>query len=65
MTHKDYESTGFACLVGKIPKTPKLSPMADNAITQGDIEGLGSLVYICGMMAKVKLVVRGEKSTYF
>ena len=37
----------FACVVGKIPKTPKLSPMADDAITQGGIGGLGSLVYIC------------------
>ena len=31
----------------KTPKTPKLSPMADDIITQGSI-GLGSLVYICG-----------------
>ena len=29
------------------PKTPKLSPMADDSITQGSIGGLGSLVYIC------------------
>ena len=38
----------FACVVGKNQKTPKLSPMADDAITRGGIGGLGSLVYICG-----------------
>ena len=38
----------FACVVGKNPKTPKLSPMTDNAITRGGIGGLESLVYICG-----------------
>ena len=36
----------FACVVGK-KKTPNLSPMADDAITQGDIGGLASPVYIC------------------
>ena len=30
------------------PKTPKLSFMADAAITRGGIGGVGSLVYICG-----------------
>ena len=34
------------CVVGKNPKTPNLSPMADDAITWGGIGGLGSLVYI-------------------
>ena len=38
MVHKDGGSIGFvfvfACMVGKKLKTPKLSPMADNAITQ-------------------------------
>ena len=29
-------------------KTPKLSPMADNAIIRGGIGSLGSLVYIYG-----------------
>ena len=38
----------FACVVGKDLKTPKLSPMAGNSITQGVIGGLGFLVYICG-----------------
>ena len=36
----------FACVVGKNPKTPKLSPVADNAIARGGI-GLGSLLNIC------------------
>ena len=34
------------CVVGKNPKTPNLSPMADDTITQGGIGGLGSHVYI-------------------
>ena len=38
----------FACVVDKIPKNPNLSPMADDAITWGSIQGLGSPVYICG-----------------
>ena len=33
--------------LAKIQKTPKLSPMAEDTITRGDIGGLGSL-YICG-----------------
>ena len=36
------------CVVGKNLKTPNLSSMADDAITWGDIGGLGSPVYICG-----------------
>ena len=36
----------FACVVGNNPKTPNLSPMADNPIARGDIGGLGSPVYI-------------------
>ena len=36
----------FAFVVGKNPKTPKLSPMVAHNITWGGIEGLGSLVYI-------------------
>ena len=42
----------FACMVGKNQKTPKLSPMADDAITQKGKGGLGSLVYVCGGNAK-------------
>ena len=38
----------FVCVVSKKPKDPKLSSMADDAITLGGIRGLGSLVYICG-----------------
>ena len=38
----------FACVVGKNPKTPNLSPMADNAITRGGIQCLGSPLYIYG-----------------
>ena len=32
-------------------RTPKLSPMADDAITGGGIGGLASLVYICVLCA--------------
>ena len=42
----------FACVVGKNPQTPKLSPMADDTITWGSIGGLGSLVYICGLSVR-------------
>ena len=38
-----------ACLVGKNPKTPNLSSMADDAITRGGIGVLGSRFYICGL----------------
>ena len=37
----------LACVVGKNPKTPKFSPMADDTITQGSIGSLVSLVCIC------------------
>ena len=51
MAREDHEHICFvyslASVVGKNPKSPKLSPMADNAITQGSKGGLGSLVYIC------------------
>ena len=30
----------FACVVSKHPKTPKMSAMADDPITQGGIGGL-------------------------
>ena len=43
----------FVCVVGKNPKTPILSPMADDdAITLSGIGGLGSLVYICGTLVR-------------
>ena len=42
-----------ACVVGKNPKTPKLSPMADDTMTRGGIGGLGSLVYICVLISGV------------
>ena len=49
---EDHERIGFgfvfAWVVSKNPKTPKLSPMGDDAITQCGIGGLVSLVYICG-----------------
>ena len=35
----------FVCGVGKNSNTPKLSPMADDAITLGGISGLGSPLY--------------------
>ena len=38
----------FACVVGKNPKTPKLNPMADDAITRVGIGSLVSPSYICG-----------------
>ena len=38
----------FAYVVSKNPKTPNLSPMADNAITQDGIGGLGSPLCIYG-----------------
>ena len=41
-----------ACVVGKNPKTHNLSPMADEAISQGGIQGLGSLLYICACQKK-------------
>ena len=46
MVGKGCESIGFVCRVGKNPKTPKLNPMADDAITLGSIGGLESVVYI-------------------
>ena len=52
MTCKDRDRIGFAfvfaCMVGKILNTPKLSLMADKAIIRNNIGGLGSLVYIWG-----------------
>ena len=39
----------FACVVGKNPKTPNLSPMADDPITRGSIGGLGSPMCIYGV----------------
>ena len=38
----------FCICGGKNPKTPNLSPMADDAITRSGIGGLGSPVYIYG-----------------
>ena len=38
-----------SCMWSANPKTPELSPMADDAIPRGGIGGLGSLVYICGL----------------
>ena len=38
----------FACVVGKNPNSPNLSPMTDDAMTRVGIQGLGSPVYICG-----------------
>ena len=40
-------AVAFTCVVSKNPKTPKFSPMADNAITLGGIGSLVSLLYIC------------------
>ena len=38
----------FTCVVRKNPKTPKMSPMADDAITRGGKGSLVSPLYICG-----------------
>ena len=36
------------CVCGwQKPEDPNLSPMADDTITQGGIQGLGSPLYIC------------------
>ena len=57
MAHKDCGRIGFAfasaCVVGKNPEDPKLSPMADNAIIRDSVGGLGSLVYICVINSRV------------
>ena len=39
----------FTCVVGKNLKTPNLSPLAEEAIIQGCIQGQGSPLYICGL----------------
>ena len=51
MVAKIVEAFAFVstCVVGKNPDTPNLSPMADEAITRGDIRGLGSSSCICGL----------------
>ena len=46
MARKYPECICIAFVFGKNPKTPNLSPMADEAITQGDIGCLGALVYV-------------------
>ena len=38
MAHEDHGHSGFACVVGKNQTTSKLSPMADDAITEGGEE---------------------------
>ena len=48
----------FACVVGKNPKTAKLSPMADDAITRGGVGSLVSPLYICGSNANLLLRTR-------
>ena len=53
VAHEDREricfAFAFACVVGKNPKTPKLSPMADDTITRGGIGSFISLVYISAL----------------
>ena len=44
--------------IARHPKTPKLSPMADKAITQGDIGGLGSLWGFCSWSKKFLLYLK-------
>ena len=46
------------CVCGRQkPKDPKLSPMADDAITQGFIGSLVSPLYICGLKLGILLVM--------
>ena len=53
MVHKDHGPILFAivsaCVVGKNQNIPNWSSMADDAITQGGIEVLGSPFSICGL----------------
>ena len=63
MAHKDCECACFACMVGKNPKTLKLSPMANDAITRGGIGNLVSLVYLCSHRKYGGLVLSLEKES--
>ena len=54
MMRKDRGRIGFACVVGRNPKTPNLGPVADDAITRGRIRGQGSPLYICGFLKQVE-----------
>ena len=49
----------FANVVDKNSKTPNLSPVADDAITWGDIQGLGSPLYICECIRETGLCYLG------
>ena len=52
MVREDQGRTGFyVCFCVRVQQKsedPKIEPMADDAITQGDIVGQGSLAYISG-----------------
>ena len=58
MAREDHECICFCIIlvrvVGKNSKTPKFSPVADDAITCGCIGGLGSLVHIFGRSLESK-----------
>ena len=60
MAQENRARIGFAYVVSKNPKTPKLSSMADDAITWGGIGGLGSLVYICAWSSVINEAPRIE-----
>ena len=40
----------FVCVDGTNLETPNVSPMADDAITQGSALGLGTSLHICGLI---------------
>ena len=65
---KDHECIcfAFACAyeVHENLKIPKLSPMADNTITQGGIGSLVCLVYICGYTAATQTGAKSQCFTY-
>ena len=52
----------FVSVVGKNPKTLNLSPVADNAITRGGIQDLGSPLYICGIITLFVMMQNKHKS---
>ena len=56
MVHQDREHVYFACGRQKPEDPPKLSPMADDTITQGTIESPLSLVYICSQRYSSKIM---------
>ena len=69
MVHEDHGRIGFvfvfACVVGRNAKTPKLSCMANDAITQGCMGSLGSLVYVTLIITSFKKLVCATLHKYY